>query len=199
MLDKTAATNINLAPNRQDLPASLWTDEKIARLKEMRAAGSSYSKIGDALGFTRGAISGKVDRLGLDKRARAPKRSDGGALARRLRSKGAADADRAATQRIAHRLKVRPPSHGGGAVMVESIIREEAPPRPEFLGIALLDLQRGQCRFPQGEGASILFCGQKTISGESWCRDCYRIVYQAPRPVTSRAHLPTSGSKPAVF
>jgi hypothetical protein len=122
-----------------------------------------------------------------------------GARQRKGRPKRAADIDRGTRQRIAKRLKVRQPSHGGGAVMVESVIREEPPPRPEFLGIALLDLQRRQCRFPQGEGASISFCGQKTISGESWCRDCYRIVYQAPKPRIERPYLPTGGTKPAVF
>jgi hypothetical protein len=165
----------------------------------MRAEGASYSKIGDALGFTRGAISGKVDRLGLDKRARAPPRSDGGALARRLRSKARPIPIAPPRNASRKRLKVRQPSHGGGAVMVESVIREEPPPRPEFLGIALLDLKRACADFPQGEGMSISFCGQKTISGESWCRDCYRIVYQAPRPITPRPYLPTGGSKPAVF
>jgi hypothetical protein len=122
---------------------------------------------------------------------------------RKGRPKRAADIDRGTRQRIAKRLKLRQPSHGGGAVMVESVIREEPPPRPEFLGIALLDLQRRQCRFPQGEGASISFCGQKVISGESWCRDCYRIVYQAPRPappsIEAAPYLPTGGTKPAVF
>jgi hypothetical protein len=70
-------------------------------------------------------------------------------------------------------------------------VREELAPRADFLGIALLDLESKHCRFPKGEGAGILFCGQKVISGESWCVGCYPLVYLPPRPRAERGYHPT--------
>lgn len=45
-----------------------WTDEQVALLKDMRAAGHSATLIARALGeeFTRSAVLGKAHRLGLD-------------------------------------------------------------------------------------------------------------------------------------
>lgn len=42
-----------------------WTNDQIARLKELYAAGNGYRKIGDAMGLSRNAVIGKAFRLGL--------------------------------------------------------------------------------------------------------------------------------------
>jgi hypothetical protein len=42
-----------------------WTAEEIDTLRKMRANGSTLDAIGRALGRTRNAVSGKVNRLGL--------------------------------------------------------------------------------------------------------------------------------------
>ncbi len=53
----------------------LWTDEKTEHLKRLRKAGASQQEMADALGMTRGAIAGKLIRLGLsDKDNRSPPR-----------------------------------------------------------------------------------------------------------------------------
>lgn len=198
MLDKTAETNINVEPNRQHLPPSLWTDERVEQLKKLWTEGRTATQAAAVLGGFehcddggRSAICGKVHRLGLSGRVR-----ENSSIPRRTRSTAATQSNTA--RRITKTLKVRSPSNGG-VVVVESIVREEAPPRADFLGIALLDLEQGMCRFPRGAGPSISFCGQKTISGESWCRNCYKIVYLPPRPPVARAYHPLGSSKPAVF
>jgi hypothetical protein len=45
--------------------SSRWTSERIDLLKQLRADGLSTTEIGRELGVTRGAIAGKLDRLGL--------------------------------------------------------------------------------------------------------------------------------------
>lgn len=50
-----------------------WTDDKVATLQRMHAAGEPFSSIGFAVGMTRNATIGKARRLGLTKReARKP-------------------------------------------------------------------------------------------------------------------------------
>lgn len=44
-----------------------WTDERVARLRELVAEGLSYSEIGKRLGITKNAALGKADRLGLSR------------------------------------------------------------------------------------------------------------------------------------
>ena len=45
-----------------------WTDERLAKLRELWDKGLSISQIGEELGVTRNAIAGKAHRLGLPKR-----------------------------------------------------------------------------------------------------------------------------------
>jgi len=42
-----------------------WTAQQVADLKRLWRAGKSATEIALALGVTRGAITGKLDRLGL--------------------------------------------------------------------------------------------------------------------------------------
>lgn len=45
-----------------------WTPEEYERLKEMWAAGVSWTEVGAELGKTRGQINGAITRLGLRRR-----------------------------------------------------------------------------------------------------------------------------------
>lgn len=47
----------------------MWTDDQIARLSKLWSEGLSASLIGEAMGYTRNAVLGKVFRLGLEKRS----------------------------------------------------------------------------------------------------------------------------------
>lgn len=182
---------------------TVWTDERVILLKKLWADGDSCSQIAGAINtahagafVTRNAVIGKISRLGLSGRVKVAK----------PRSKTAHDRDRGTKQRIVAKiLKVRSPSNGGARVE-PVVVHEPAPKPPEFLGIALLDLDSPevpqQCRFPHGgdePGQPIFFCGQPTVGGTSWCQHCLAIVSAPPRPKKPRAYLPIGGAKPAVF
>ena len=47
---------------------SVWTESRLAKLRELWDEKLSISKIGEALGVSRNAIAGKAHRLGLEKR-----------------------------------------------------------------------------------------------------------------------------------
>jgi GcrA cell cycle regulator len=181
--------------NRAHLPPSEWTDERIARLKEMHADGMAYSLIGAAFGVSRGAISGKIDRLGLTGRARATS-----IRASKVRvAKSRTNADRSATQRIAKKLRVRSESNGGTQI-VDCVVREEAPQPADFLSITFADLEPSHCKFPRGGdgGKPIVFCGQPRMSGEPYCRNCCAVAFTYTPP-PKREYHPLGRSKPAVF
>lgn len=52
-----------------------WTDERVAVLKTGWLAGETSGALARKLGTTRGAISGKVERLGLSNDSRRPRRA----------------------------------------------------------------------------------------------------------------------------
>lgn len=54
-----------------NLTSPEWPQERIDALRILWDAGKSAAFIGDALGMSRGAVSGKIDRLGLSKRDRS--------------------------------------------------------------------------------------------------------------------------------
>ena len=47
---------------------SVWTESRLAKLRELWDKKLSISKIGEALGVSRNSIAGKAHRLGLEKR-----------------------------------------------------------------------------------------------------------------------------------
>lgn len=145
-----------------------WTDLAVAELKTRWAAGETCTEIALNMGgcLTRNAVIGKVTRLGLKKRRDShlytpkPKRKRAERTIRR---------------------------NGGGyvPVVVAPLLDEEpdtssleeieaSPPPATFLGIALLDLKPNHCRYPRGEGAAILFCGQPKRDDASYCTACHR-------------------------
>lgn len=53
---------------------SLWTPERIAELTRLRAAGLSYTRIGDRLGLSKNQCIGKARRLGITAHTPPPTR-----------------------------------------------------------------------------------------------------------------------------
>jgi hypothetical protein len=150
---------------------SIWTTERVDTLRKLHADGMAFSLIGAQLGISRNAAIGKAARLGLDARPHfnnAPVRKlDPEERARRLAQR---NEHRNAVQRLYRKLHA--PSEP---------LPPPTPAPPEFLGIALLDLERNHCRYPRDEGAGVSFCGQPIERG-SYCGHCYRIVYTVSRP-----------------
>lgn len=58
----------------------------------------------------------------------------------------------------------------------------------EFLCIEFENLESGQCRYPRGETAPYVYCGQPVRNySESWCENCRKIVYARPQ-ITDEEH-----------
>lgn len=167
MLDRTGFQSFSRF--RSIRRATDWTDERIARLKQLYADGESYSVIADDLGVTRNAVSGKVDRLGLDPR---PDR-------RRRFSQIGRTKPRKVSFRV-RALKARANDPG-----IETATVSDAPAK--FLGLTILEIEDGKCRYPHGDGP-FLFCAQPVQEGSAYCAGCHPLCYQKPTPPGDR-HL----------
>jgi len=58
---------------------------------------------------------------------------------------------------------------------------EAAPPPSRDGGLTILQLREGDCRWPEGERAPYIFCGQVCEIGKSFCPEHYDRVYHAPK------------------
>lgn len=157
-----------------------WTDERVELLKKLWNQGLSASQIAGELGggVTRNAVIGKVHRLGLSGRAKAP-----------------------APQAARPRKATRPPSHpmmhqpapqvrGNLALSPKPVapapVIEIAPaPSPEVVipiseRVTIMDLRESMCRWPHGDptSAEFRFCGAKSPPGTPYCAYHSQIAYQ---------------------
>lgn len=131
-----------------------WTDERIETLKRLQAEGVSCSAIAAELGgVSRNAVIGKLHRLGIG----SPRRP------------GKPRPEHAGTRSAKRERKVLPPRPFNDLT-------------PEIFTdpIALAALESHHCRWPQGEGAAIMFCGTRQVEGVSYCPRHCRMAYQSP-------------------
>jgi GcrA cell cycle regulator len=167
-----------------------WTEERVERLKTLWQEGKSASYIASELGgVSRNAVIGKVHRLGLSGRGKAPEK----APAPRPRTKPAA-AEPAATGASA-----KPMSIGANALAaaVEERIAPEAEPIARALPrpatepaseivvplserVTIMDLRESMCRWPMGDpsSAEFRFCGARSLTGLPYCDHHAQIAYQ---------------------
>jgi GcrA cell cycle regulator len=153
-----------------------WTDDRVEQLKRLWSEGLSASQIAAELGgITRNAVIGKVHRLGLSGRAKAPS--------------SAAPRPR----------KARPPSHvlrmarpaavrGNTALARLPVYELDVEPEPELVEnvipigqrCTLLELNDAKCRWPIGDPGSpeFYFCGGKPVGELPYCAYHARIAYQ---------------------
>ena len=142
--------------------------------------GMSASQIAGELanGITRNAVIGKVHRLGLSGRVKAPSQSQ-------PRPRPQARAPRSSSPR----------SGGGGSPMVRgnnalafAPRAQQAPvqkPIEEVLipmseRVTIMELKEAMCRWPLGDPATpeFRYCGGKSTVGESYCTYHSRVAYQ---------------------
>ncbi|MFV0281504.1 MAG: GcrA family cell cycle regulator [Rhodoblastus sp.] len=167
-----------------------WTDERVELLRKLWLEGLSASQIASELsnGITRNAVIGKVHRLGLSGRAKAP-----GQTAPRPR---AAKPIRTPSS-SAPRTHV-PIMRGNLAYALTSRV-VEAPPRPRAQleevvipmseRVTIMELRESTCRWPLGDPSSpdFRYCGADSPIGEGpYCTYHARIAYQ-PAQVRRRA------------
>jgi hypothetical protein len=149
----------------------MWSAEKFAALKAMRAEGMKIDAIAAFLGMTRGSVTGKLHRAGLCERTPHLSKPKG--------------SNRVVQPQTAAVLREPPAAPREAPPLLDEAPRLE---RVVSLGatghdaaLRLVDLQVGQCRWvcndPRDEGGA-LFCGARAIPGKSWCRVHRSIVYQ---------------------
>jgi GcrA cell cycle regulator len=161
-----------------------WTDERVELLRQLWLDGKSASQISGQLGHgvTRNAVIGKVHRLGLAGRAKAPSST--------------AAPPRAAS---APRMPPRPASGGARTVVrgatalalaaeptldTRPVFQEDDVVVPMSLRVTIIDLKEAMCRWPLGDPTSSEFryCGSPAASGP-YCAHHGKLAYQ---PVQDR-------------
>jgi GcrA cell cycle regulator len=142
-----------------------WTPERVEQLRSCVVTGLTCSQIAAEIGVSRNAVIGKIHRLGLSSgrppggaartcppRARLPRAPSQGRLLRLMFSDGAPAAN----------------THTGSSTV------DSAKP------CALIDLERGKCRWPLEGAGNFSFCGNSTPDGISYCAGHARMAYRVP-------------------
>ncbi len=158
-----------------------WTDERVDLLRKLWHEGLSASQIASELsnGITRNAVIGKVHRLGLSGRAKAPAQS----APRPRPAKPARTAPSAPRQHA-------PMMRGNLAYALTPRIME-APPQPKASleevvipmseRVTIMELRESMCRWPMGDPATpdFRYCGADAPIGEGpYCKYHARVAYQ---------------------
>lgn len=156
----------------------MWTDERVATLRECWAEGLSAREIADRLGgVTRNGVLGKLHRAGLCSHSGQAKSLAAKMQAKRRKIKAAAEPKPVA----APAPKPAPPPTPAPVIA--------APPEPDVARVAsVLDLEHNHCRWPVGDPLQG-FCGlpRAEIGGKlkPYCADhCCRAYSGRP------AHTP---------
>jgi GcrA cell cycle regulator len=142
-----------------------WTPERVEQLRSCVVTGLTCSQIAAEIGVSRNAVIGKIHRLGLSS-GRPP-----GGAARTCPPRVARP--RAQSQRRLIRLMW---SDGAPAAKTEAgpAIVDSAKP------CALIDLDRGKCRWPLESAGDLRFCGNSAADGISYCAGHARLAYRVP-------------------
>lgn len=178
-----------------------WPEERVERLRMLTALGWSGSQIGEALGLTRSAVIGKRARLGLsvpvgprvahwteERRERlAGMWMDPNLgvveLGRRLHASRNMVVRQAAKMSLPPKPEKPRVKLGGNSMVFEAAPDAPLPKLREPLVIntpkAMIDLKPHECKWPIGEGESMLFCANAADG-----------VYCEPH-----RHLGTAGAK----
>ena len=154
-----------------------WTDDRVELLKKLWADGLSASQIaGEPGGITRNAVIGKVHRLGLSGRAKAPSSS----VPRQRKPRAPSQMFRAP----------RTMMRGNTALAQMPSYAYDPEPEPELIEniipigqrCTLLELDQEKCHWPIGDPGQpdFFFCGGKTNAGTPYCGYHGRVAYQPP-------------------
>ena len=163
-----------------------WTDERVDLLKKLWSEGLSASQIaGELGGVTRNAVIGKVHRLGLSGRAKAPQP---------VASRPKKPVTRPATSSGSG--EGGPVSVGATALKAETqpAARPQAAPAPQLTSLSdeplipnasVLQINEQTCKWPVGDpsSADFHFCARRSDVGIPYCAYHARIAYQ---PVADR-------------
>jgi GcrA cell cycle regulator len=149
----------------------MWTAEQDNQLRELHTTGMPFSEIGEMMGVTRNAAIGRAHRLGLP-----PRRDMSAPRKPRNRSPNRPKAEPRVSKRRLAMLQAEP-------------LLRDVPNTPPIRAKSLLDLAKGECRWPFGD-KPYTFCGCRTFTGLPYCVGHARIAYG--RVVIPRARTKVS-------
>lgn len=142
-----------------------WTDEKIAALRDLVAAGHTFGEIGRTLHLTRNAAIGKAKRLGIAQPGRPVEQIN------ETKRQGL---------KLRQRRRKRPPSQTrrvrirtGALISFKTVLAPYLTDvRPSIAAnpITITQLKYHHCRWPcDGHGATMTYCGGTKLDGSSYC------------------------------
>jgi GcrA cell cycle regulator len=167
-----------------------WTDERVDLLKQLWLDGKSASQISSILGngVTRNAVIGKVHRLGLAGRPKAPALSTASSRAPRVRT-----ASRHGTGGGV--IASRPRVVGNTALAlahdfqlnIEDPISENVVV-PMSVKVTIVDLNEAMCKWPLGDPTTTEFryCGAPA-NGAPYCTYHAKLAYQPSQDKRNRS------------
>lgn len=138
-----------------------WTDDKIEALRKHWAAGESCTDIGKRLGFSRNAVIGKVNRLGLERREK-PSRP----VPVRIKTKQPPKPRRVKEDASPDPAPLPPPPSSGSA--------------PDDTTAAVLALTSTTCKWPIGDPKQpgFRFCMREKPADQPYCSGAGHKPYQ---------------------
>lgn len=142
------------------MTATVWTEDRVTRLRRLWRDGWTAARIAAEFGpsISRSAVLGKVHRLGLS----ASRRQAMGCPA----AEATPAAGRPGETLAAGSGGSKPPSRPEAASSPRPAPAADLPSG----GLGLLDLRRGQCRWPYGPDRGVTtFCG-RPVSRGAYCR-----------------------------
>ena len=140
-----------------------WTEEKVAKLKELWSKGHTASQIAEALGdTTRNAVIGKAHRLNLE--ARAPSKQSSSS------EKQDTKVVRKTQQPMSRKSKFK-------SILLDKNFEPEKP-------TSLEGLTDSTCRWPMGhpDEEKFYFCGRKPIEDFPYCKLHVLYAFQPKNP-----------------
>lgn len=165
-----------------------WTDERIDVLRRLWADGLSASQIANSLGgVSRNAVIGKIHRLGLSGRVKAPQARSG---RQRVAATLSGRTVSVAAPAMGMTMAAAPRARAAGALAVKVVEREAIVPIvlpaevvPLSAGVTLFELTAVHCRWPLGDAAAedLRFCGTRVASGDVYCRCHAELAFPARR------------------
>lgn len=158
-----------------------WTEELVAKLKELWMSGLSATQVARELGIeSRNAVIGKVHREGWKRDTASNPQA--GRSSRRSRPNAASGRSGAARRgRQALALKPQAAARTRAAPETKAVARLAAEEKGRITD--LQDLTRNTCRWPVGHPGEegFAFCGDQVRDGASYCPHHCAIAYQSER------------------
>ena len=149
----------------------VWTKEKTEELRSLAEAGESAAKIATTMGLSKGAIAGRVYRLGIELSGTAGRPGSGRQTGARVKGAGAVERARELSlpQRLPadNKIDTSDIPEADADWFKRARLKEPKLHTSNKFVAALVNAGPRECRFPTSDG----ICGKLTVPDKSWCRE----------------------------